>query len=50
VSDGDLHPIDDYLSDEWVEGWIGEVIADVEAYLGKRAAFDAFLEGDGEPV
>ncbi|MDQ3889428.1 MAG: hypothetical protein M3312_02630 [Actinomycetota bacterium] len=46
----DVHRIDDHLSDEWLEAWLGDVIADVEAYLGKHAAFDAFLDGENEPV
>ncbi|MBW3592492.1 MAG: hypothetical protein KY396_02245 [Actinobacteria bacterium] len=48
--DSDHHTIDDYLSETWIDAWVADVVAEVEDYLGKRAAFDAFLEGDSEPV
>ncbi len=48
--DSDHHSIDDYLSESWIDAWVADVVAEVEGYLGKHAAFDAFLEGDGEPV
>ena len=38
-----LHPIDECLSEDWLEGWAADVIGDVEAYLAKYAAFHAFL-------
>ncbi len=38
-----LHRIDECLSEDWVEAWAGEVVAAVEDYLGKHAAFEAFL-------
>ncbi len=44
--DGDLHTIDDYLSESWIDRWVEGVVGEVEDYLGKHAAFDAFLEGD----
>ena len=46
----DHHTIDDYLSESWIDRWVEDVVAEVEDYLGKHAAFDAFLEGDSEPV
>lgn len=48
--DSDHHAIDEYLSETWIGAWIADVVAEVEDYLGKHAAFDGFLEGDGEPV
>ena len=48
--DSHHHSIDDYLSETWIDTWAADVVAEVEDYLGKHAAFDAFCEGDGEPV
>ena len=44
VHESGFHRMDEYLSEEWLEGWVAEVIADVEAYLAKHAAFDAYLD------
>ena len=46
MSDYGLHLIDDCLSEDWLDSWAGEVVREIEAYLGKHAAFHAFLEGD----
>ena len=46
MSDHDVQRIEDYLPEGWIEAWAEDVVAEVEAYLGKHAAFDAFLEGD----
>ena len=46
VSDERLHLIDEYLSDGWIDAWAAGVVAEVEAYLAKHAAFHAFLEGE----
>lgn len=43
VSDERLHRIDECLSEDWVDAWAGDVVAQVEAYLAKHAAFEAFL-------
>ena len=40
-----LHLIDECLSEGWIERLAGEVIAQVEDYLEKHAAFEAFLDG-----
>lgn len=40
-----LHRIDECLSDQAFDAWIGEVVREVEEYLGKHAAFEAFLDG-----
>jgi hypothetical protein len=50
VLDANHHSIDDYLSESWIDDWVADVVTEVEDYLGKHAAFDAFLEEDGEPV
>jgi hypothetical protein len=42
VPDAQYHPIDDYLSEAWIAEWTREVVAEVEEYLAKHAAFDAF--------
>ena len=48
--DSGHHTIDDYLSETWIDSWVADVVAEIEDYLGKHAAFDAFCEGDYEPV
>jgi len=44
VSENPLHRIDECLSDQAFDAWVGEVVREVEAYLGKHAAFEAFLD------
>ena len=44
VHESGFHRMDEYLSEEWLDGCVAEVIADVEAYLAKHAAFDAYLD------
>jgi hypothetical protein len=39
-----VHRIDEVLADSWLENFISQGVAAVEAYLAKHAAFDAFLE------
>jgi hypothetical protein len=39
------HRISEVLADSWLDDFIAQGLADVEAYLAKHAAFDAFLEG-----
>jgi hypothetical protein len=39
-----LQLIDECLSEDWVDAWVGQVIRQVEDYLGKHAAFEAFLD------
>jgi hypothetical protein len=46
VSDDGLHLIDECLSEAWIEGWAGDVVQEIEVYLGKHAAFEAFLGED----
>ncbi len=45
VRDDRLHLIDECLSEDWIDAWAGEGVRQVEEYLGKHAAFEAFLEG-----
>jgi len=40
-----LHRIDECLTDQAFDAWVGEVVREVEDYLGKHAAFEAFLDG-----
>ncbi len=40
-----LHRIDECLSDQAFDAWVGDVVREVEDYLGKHAAFEAFLDG-----
>jgi hypothetical protein len=44
VSEHGLHRIDDELREDWIDSWFTQGLAEVETYLGKHAAFDAFLE------
>jgi hypothetical protein len=46
MSDGNLHSIDEYLSEDWLVAWAADVVKDVEAYLQKHAAFSAFLDDE----
>jgi len=39
-----VHRIDDFLHEDWIDVWTSEVVAQVEDYLAKHAAFRAFLE------
>ena len=41
-----MHPIDEYLSEDWIARWAREVVAEIEAYLAKHAAFDAYADGN----
>ena len=50
MSDYGWHPIDEYLSEDWIEAWAQEVVRAIEAYLGKHAAFDAFLGDDDSAI
>jgi hypothetical protein len=45
LSNPGLHLIDDELREDWIDSWVTEGISEVESYLGKYAAFDAFLDG-----
>lgn len=45
LSEHGLHLIDDELREDWIDAWVVEGISAVESYLGKYAAFDAFLDG-----
>jgi len=38
------HRIDDDLTDEWLDAFVAEGLADVESYLRKHADFQTFLE------
>lgn len=44
LSDSNVHRIDDFLHEEWIDVWASEVVGQVEDYLAKHAAFHAFLE------
>ncbi len=43
MHDRALHLIDECLSEDWVDSWAAGVIVEIEAYLAKHAAFDAYL-------
>ena len=49
VSERGFHRISDDLSETWLEDWIGAGINELEEYLGKHAAFIAFLESRDAP-
>jgi hypothetical protein len=44
MGDRRYYPIDDDLTDGWLEAWIAQGLSEVEAYLAKHADFDAFLD------
>ena len=44
MSDRGFHQIEADLEESWLEDWVGVGIAELESYLGKHAAFAAFLE------
>jgi hypothetical protein len=46
MSERQLHPIDEYLSEDWISDWANEVVREIEAYLAKHAAFDAYADGN----
>jgi hypothetical protein len=39
-----FHRIDDDLTEDWLETFVAEGLADVESYLRKHADFQSFLE------
>ena len=45
MSERGLHLIDEELREDWIDAWVAAGISAVEDYLGKHAAFDAFLHG-----
>ena len=47
MSERGFHYIEDDLSESWLEDWAGAGVAEIETYLGKHAAFLAFL-GDSD--
>jgi hypothetical protein len=44
LSERGLHPIDDDLSESWLEEFAAQGLAEVEAYLRKHSDFQSFLE------
>ena len=38
------HRIDDDLTEDWLDAFVAEGLADVESYLRKQADFQSFLE------
>jgi len=44
MNDRGLHLIEDDLSETWVEDWAGVGVRELEALLGKHAAFLGYLE------
>lgn len=40
-----LHLIENELREDWIDAWVTEGLSAAESYLGKYAAFDAFLDG-----
>lgn len=44
MSDRGFHRIEADLEASWLEDWAGVGIAELEAYLAKHAAFQAYLD------
>ena len=47
MSERGLHFIEDDLAESWLEDWAGAGVGEIEDFLGKHAAFLAFL-GDSD--
>jgi hypothetical protein len=45
MSERGFHFIAKDLDETWLEDWAGAGVAEIEEYLGKHAAFLAFLDG-----
>ncbi len=41
-----MYFVDEFLSEEWVAAWALDGVREIEDYLAKHAAFEAFLDGD----
>ena len=46
MSDDRLERIDQCLSEEWLGAWADDVVLEIEDFLAKHAAFEAFLGDD----
>jgi hypothetical protein len=46
MRDEGLLRIDECLTEESLDAWAHDVVAQVEDYLGKHAAFESFLSGE----
>ena len=44
MSERGLHIIEDDLSETWIEAWAAVGLSEIEALLGKHAAFLGYLE------
>jgi hypothetical protein len=44
LSEHGLHRIDEDLAEGWLDSFVAQGLADVEAYLRKHADFQSFLE------
>jgi hypothetical protein len=44
LSERGFHPIDDDLNESWLESFVAQGLAQVEAYLRKHSDFQTFLE------
>jgi hypothetical protein len=43
MSDRGLHTISEDLAETWLEDWIGVGLDEIDAYLGKHAAFEDYV-------
>ena len=46
MDDQGLHRIEDELGESWLEQWLENGLATLEAYLAKHAAFFTYLEAE----
>ena len=46
MDDNGIDLVDGYLSDAWITAWAAAGVEEVEEYLSKQAAFEAFLDGE----
>ena len=46
MDDRGLHRVEDELGEHWLQHWLEDGIAAIEAYLAKHAAFLTYLDPD----
>jgi hypothetical protein len=46
MDDRGLHRVEDELGEHWLQNWLEDGLAAIEAYLAKHAAFHTYLDID----
>jgi hypothetical protein len=50
VSELGFHRMADDIAETWLEDWAGAGVAEMEEYLAKHAAFEAFIAARDAPA